>query len=328
MTLFIAQEHPRETGGRFVHKPATESSVQLHAAAGSLAGAAEDARWVLDEFPDLEFQNRSGLPGERMMLHMMGDPLSADGNCEASTDAVIGLGAAELGADRLDKATILSPTGGFHCAVVAGKSGSEWVVDYTMRQFDEHADFPYVGTLDDWHRKVQDATGLPWDWASSPAPEWNWESRFFDEYRESLENPTPESRAKFAALGLLNENPYLEIMDHSAGAGKNAVTELYKMKEADTARGNCWAVTNEVIELGAKELGAEWLDGLTISGRGQHVAILAGYPEGHAVVDYTIRQFDASLPFPWTGTMEDWKETVETATGQAWDWEDGEQDAA
>lgn len=328
MSLFIAQEHPRGPGGLFVRSNAPVSDIQLPGPrSGPPAGALDDARWVLDEFPDLGFVNSSGLDGETMVLHQMGQPLAADGNCENSTDAVIELGPGELGADRLDKATILSPTGGFHCAVVAGKGEQEWVVDYTLRQFDDQADFPYVGTLDEWHAKVQASTGLPWEWASSPSPDWNWESRFYDEFRDAAENPTATSQAKYGAHSCLNENAFLEFLDHSPGAEGDETIELHRMKDADAARGNCWAASGEIIELGPEALGAEWVEELGMSGRGQHVAILAGYPEGSAVVDFTIRQFDASLPFPWTGTIDEWKDTVEKATGTNWELEDEEEAA-
>lgn len=129
-----------------------------------------------------------------------------------------------------------------------------------------------------------------------------------------------------AALEFLDFNAGLEIIDRGAQAGKNSTVELHQMADPDTARGNCWAATNEIIELGAGELGAEWLDEITIAGRGEHVAVLAGYPDGHAVIDYTIRQFDPGLPFPWTGTADEWKAAVEAATGTAWEWDedDGE----
>lgn len=132
-------------------------------------------------------------------------------------------------------------------------------------------------------------------------------------------------RARRAAEEFLEYNELLEIVDHSVGADKHGTVELYRMADPEIARGNCWAATGEVIELGAAELDAEWVDELMISGRGQHVAILAGYREGHAVVDFTIRQFDPGLPFPWTGTVEEWKNTVEAATGTAWTME-GEPD--
>lgn len=319
MSPFNAPDQPRSQNGQFASAQAKESAVSLVPARDPLMVPREDAEWVLEEFPDLEFDNRSGLDGDTMMLHEMGEPLSADGNCESVSDAVIELGAAELGAERLDKATILDPTGGFHCAVVAGKGDQEWVVDYTLRQFDDQADFPYVGTLDDWHAKIQSSTGLPWEWASNPSPDWNWESRFYDEFREAAENPTASSQAKYGALSCLNENARLEFLDHSPGAEDDETIELYRMKDADTARGNCWAASGEIIELGPEALSAEWVEELVMSGRGQHVAILAGYPEGPAVVDFTIRQFDASLPFPWTGTVDGWKATVEKATGTTWE---------
>ncbi|MCC3299657.1 hypothetical protein [Arthrobacter caoxuetaonis] len=131
-------------------------------------------------------------------------------------------------------------------------------------------------------------------------------------------------RARRESEEFLEHNGLLDIVDHSVTAEEYGTVELHRMADPDIARGNCWAATNEVIELGASELGAEWVDELTISGRGQHVAILAGYPEGCAVVDFTIRQFDAGLAFPWTGTVDDWKKTVEAATGTSWEFEDDE----
>lgn len=41
-------------------------------------------------------------------------------------------------------------------------------------------------------------------------------------------------------------------------------------------------------------------------------------------MDFTIRQFGESLPFPWTGTVEDWRQTVEAATGTGWEFQEDE----
>lgn len=132
-----------------------------------------------------------------------------------------------------------------------------------------------------------------------------------------------EERARHLAADLLENHWNLELYDYSAGAEDGAFTELNRMADPDTARGNCWSASGQVIELGAGELGAESLAEIVLSspGHGQHVAILAGYRDGMVVVDYTMRQFNAEAPFPWVGSPGEWEAAVGSATG--WEWMPG-----
>lgn len=120
-----------------------------------------------------------------------------------------------------------------------------------------------------------------------------------------------------AAQHVLTEYAELEIMNHSA-VDRQCV-QLDELGDPDLARGNCWAATSELIEnVGAAEFDAEWLDEITLTGHGQHVAILVAHRDGLHVIDYTARQFSPELPFPLIADVESWKRIVEESSGQAW----------
>jgi hypothetical protein len=147
-------------------------------------------------------------------------------------------------------------------------------------------------------------------------------SKFSPNHGVDLEQ-TPEAaqaRRLEAARDVLAEFPDLEITDHSPA--RHGTVTLAELGDPRLALGNCWAATNEIIEqVGASEFGAEWLDEITIRRRrigGQHVAILAGDCNGEFVIDYTARQFHPELPFPYVAGVEDWKATVERASGTKW----------
>jgi hypothetical protein len=129
-----------------------------------------------------------------------------------------------------------------------------------------------------------------------------------------------QARRLGAARGVLEEYPELEIMDHSPA--RQEAVRLDELGDPRLALGNCWAATNEVIDqIGASEFGADWLDEITIRRKrlgGQHVAILAGDRDGDYVIDYTARQFHPDLPFPYVAGVEEWKASVERASGTRW----------
>lgn len=133
-----------------------------------------------------------------------------------------------------------------------------------------------------------------------------------------------QARRLQAARGALAEYGDLEILDHSPV--RQHTVQLQELGDPRLALGNCWAATNEVIEqVGATELGAEWLDEITIRRKrlgGHHVALLAGDQDGTYVVDYTARQFQADLPFPYVAGVEEWMAQVAAVSGQRWEIEE------
>lgn len=132
------------------------------------------------------------------------------------------------------------------------------------------------------------------------------------------------ARRLSAARDVLAEYGDLEILDHSP-ARRDAV-QLSELGDPRLALGNCWAATNELIEqVGATELGAEWLDEITIRRRrlgGHHVALLAGDQDGYYVIDYTVRQFHPDFPFPYVAGVDEWLAKVASASGQRWEFDD------
>lgn len=129
-----------------------------------------------------------------------------------------------------------------------------------------------------------------------------------------------QARRLQAARDVLAEYGDLEIMDHSPA--RQHTVRLDELGDPRLALGNCWAATNEIIEqVGSAELGAEWLDEITLSRNrlgGQHVAILAGDQDGRYVIDYTARQFHPELPFPYVADFEEWKAGIEASSGTRW----------
>lgn len=164
---FIATDHPRGAGGRFVQDVRAEPGTTLTAPESTEAIHArrlQAARDVLAEYPDLEIMDHSPARQHTVRLEELGDPRLALGNCWAATNEVIEqIGAAELGAEWLDEITIhRARLGGQHVALLAGDRDGMYVIDYTARQFHPELPFPYVAGVDEWHASVERASGTRW----------------------------------------------------------------------------------------------------------------------------------------------------------------------
>lgn len=142
--------------------------------------------------------------------------------------------------------------------------------------------------------------------------------------KPGLDLEQTQARRLAAARDVLEEYGDLEIPDHSPA--RQHTVQLQELGDSRLALGNCWAATNEIIEqVGAAELGAEWLDEITIRRTrlgGQHVGLLAGDADGHYVIDYTARQFHPDLPFPYVAGVDEWLAKVAMASGQRWEFDD------
>jgi hypothetical protein len=174
---FIATEHPRGTGGRFaptVHAEPGTSLISEFAPTGGLdleqalaaiqARRLASARYVLEEYPDLEILDHSPAHQDTVRLDELGNPRLALGNCWAATNELIEeVGAAEFGVEWLDEITIRrTRLGGQHVAIMAGDRDGHFVIDYTARQFHTELPFPYVAGVDEWKAAVERASGTRW----------------------------------------------------------------------------------------------------------------------------------------------------------------------
>jgi hypothetical protein len=115
----------------------------------------------------------------------------------------------------------------------------------------------------------------------------------------------------------------IEVLNHGRRENGGQLL-LQDMSDGMKAEGNCWIVTNELLErTDSGEFGVDEMSEIVIenrSGPGQHVALYVVRRGRGFVIDYTIRQFDQSLPFPFVATTDDWKATVEKATGFTFGW--------
>ena len=120
---------------------------------------------------------------------------------------------------------------------------------------------------------------------------------------------------------------YGDIEVSHRGHGRREYVTLDETGNPDLARGNCWIITNEIIEqVGPGEFGAHTLAELTIDGAGHHVALLVTDAHGEYIVDYTARQFSPDLPHPFVTSYEDWLAAINTATSRVWTLHNFEED--
>lgn len=166
MSTFTETAHPRGAGGRFVPAAHAEPATTLAAdtEAGVHARRLEAARYVLEEFPDLEIMDHSPARRGTVTLAELGDPALALGNCWAVTNEVIEeVGAAEFGADWLEEITIRrARLGGVHVAILAADRDGMFIIDYAARQFSPDLPFPYIAGVQEWQDRVGRATGTRW----------------------------------------------------------------------------------------------------------------------------------------------------------------------
>jgi hypothetical protein len=162
---FHEADHPRSTDGTFRATEHRASPVSLGTSETDLhARRLDGARYVLEEFADLEIPNHSPTRQDTVRLDELGDPRLALGNCWAATNELIEeAGAAEFGVDWVDEITITRRRlGGQHVAILAADQDGMFVIDYTARQFHPELPYPFVAGVEDWQVAVAKASGTAW----------------------------------------------------------------------------------------------------------------------------------------------------------------------
>lgn len=140
---------------------------------------------------------------------------------------------------------------------------------------------------------------------------------------DSVDNKAEEdlqfSRRRNALLVIREYGDDVEVVNRGANKHIKTMVNLKDMKDGPVAQGNCWAITNELIEIvPAAEFDASWTDEISITtgARGlDHTALLVGDKKDVYVVDYTARQFHQSLPFPFIAKVDEWKDTLSKVYG-------------
>lgn len=133
----------------------------------------------------------------------------------------------------------------------------------------------------------------------------------FQKFITPSTQPALNSRRIKALEVIRDYGDQLEIRNEGANATTRPYVNLKDMVHGSIAKGNCWAMTKEIVERVDKSAfdDAEWIEEINIEtswGMG-HTALFVGTKDGGYVVDYTARQFDESLPFPFIASPDEWK---------------------
>lgn len=133
----------------------------------------------------------------------------------------------------------------------------------------------------------------------------------FQEFITSAPKPPLESRRRKALEVIRDYGDELEIRNQGANSPTRPYVNLKDMVKGSIAKGNCWAMTKEIVNRVDKSAfdDAEQIEAINIEtswGMG-HTALFVKTKNGGYVVDYTARQFDESLPFPFIASPDEWK---------------------
>lgn len=125
---------------------------------------------------------------------------------------------------------------------------------------------------------------------------------------------------------ILEEADYIEFPDHS-GVGNSDWTKLSKASNPEHASNNCNAAADEVMKYTVTTIGLS--PGLNISmaaiffdDDSCHYANLITDDQDNVlgIIDFTARQFDASLPFPLVlDSIDNWALKINTAANLKFD---------
>ena len=158
----MTKRQPKGTpgGGQFSPDPHSAGTVTLGTTQTPPSRVAELVLHLNASVMDTEIENLSYVGGDTVKIGDLSDPYFADNNCYTATEAVNVVAAAQgwtEGEDLGVAEVVLDATGNSHCATCVTADGQDWVVDYTLRQYERGADFPTVCTRAEWgHRLGED----------------------------------------------------------------------------------------------------------------------------------------------------------------------------
>jgi len=161
------------------------------------------------------------------------------------------------------------------------------------------------------HKKAEESSSPRLSSAPSIAPSIH--SPVADEWAEERE----------AAAELLEDlGDAIVIGNHGAFPNRRPTVSLSDMKDGDIARGNCWSIVNELIEIAGTDYFGDYVDELNINTKDglSHTGLFVKDGDREYVVDYTARQFDQNLDFPLIADYSEWKGIIEKAYGKPFDY--------
>jgi hypothetical protein len=109
----------------------------------------------------------------------------------------------------------------------------------------------------------------------------------------------------------------LDIANHS-DVGEEWVT-LGDMADPAIARNNCYIASSEIVQnIDPAEFGAERLNVVSLTSKEANVthgAVKATIDGKEMIFDFTARQFDPELPYPYVADHDTWQKTIEKGYG-------------
>jgi hypothetical protein len=150
-------------------RPATADITEVESEDGlsiyNLVLVPEDVENEIDETlnyaGEIEFANHGDSKHEYLTLQdLIQKPKLMRGNCLPLTEAIIEN--SQLGDEYEVSVAEIQYNRGMHAAVSVKSNQDDLVLDFTMRQFDADAPFPYVGKREDWEKKIDTYVEIIW----------------------------------------------------------------------------------------------------------------------------------------------------------------------
>ena len=118
-----------------------------------------------------------------------------------------------------------------------------------------------------------------------------------------------------SAQEFLAEHGDLIFLNHGDYIAYGEYVNLLQMADGDIAQGNCYRASCFVVDLLENEaFGGENMHVIAISdGEAFHAALAMSVDDNWYIVDFTARQFDENLPFPYIATQDEWKREIDNA---------------
>jgi hypothetical protein len=124
------------------------------------------------------------------------------------------------------------------------------------------------------------------------------------------------ARLYAAAAEFLAAHGEHEFANHGDEHTYGGFVTLAQLADGNIARNNCYIASEEIAELlGNEAFGAESMHTIAVANEDIFHAVLAVYVDDEEwyVIDFTARQFDEHLPFPYIAEQSEWKRTIDWA---------------
>jgi hypothetical protein len=105
----------------------------------------------------------------------------------------------------------------------------------------------------------------------------------------------------------------INFPNHSQEGGKRITLE--DCRKGEVAEGNCWTISNEIIE----EVDSALQEANLTSAKADHCALYD--PEDNVIIDFTFRQYDPTSPWPLITSPDDWLKRVNQCSSEPYQWD-------